>query len=249
MGDAKLIQLRPISRSDADKICKRIHYSGKVVQNSQIHLGAFVGDRCGGVMQFGPPMDRNRMARLVRGTRPREVIELNRMAFDEWMPRNGESRSIAMAMRIFRKAYQHLKWVVSFADGTRCGDGTIYRASGFVLTSIKKNLQILRMPSGAIVAKKTLDDYRDRDSGRYGSAITRDAGAVPLPGFQLRYVYFLKPGERKNLTCPEVPYSRIAEIGAGMYRGEKRAGSIDADVLGDQPGEGGLIPTPALQSR
>jgi hypothetical protein len=39
---------------------------------------------------------------------------------------------------------------VSFADGTQCGDGTIYRASGFVLTGIKENDQIWQAPSGEV---------------------------------------------------------------------------------------------------
>ena len=43
-----------------------------------------------------------------------------------------------------------MKWVISFADGTQCGDGTIYRASGFYLTGIKVNNQIWEAPSGKI---------------------------------------------------------------------------------------------------
>lgn len=72
---------------------------------------------------------------------------LNRMAFADWLPRNSESRAIGYAMKWLRKTYPWLKWVVSFADGTQCGDGTIYRASGFVLTAIKPNNQIWSAPS------------------------------------------------------------------------------------------------------
>ena len=42
-----------------------------------------------------------------------------------------------------------------------------------------------------------------------------------LPGYQLRYVYFIDPEYRKRLTVPEIPFSKIDEIGAGMYKGEK----------------------------
>ena len=72
------------------------------------------------------------------------------MAFADWLPRNGESRCIGYAMRWIRKQYPWIKWVVSFADGTQCGDGTIYRASGFVLTGIKENNQIWEAPSGRV---------------------------------------------------------------------------------------------------
>lgn len=41
-----------------------------------------------------------------------------------------------------------------------------------------------------------------------------------LEGYQLRYIYFLDPKYRKRLTVPEIPFSKIDELGAGMYKGE-----------------------------
>ena len=148
MASAKDLIVKPISASDANRIVKSLHYSGKVVQNSQLHLGVFLNGRCGGAMQFGPSLDKRKIQGLVSGTLWNEFIELNRMAFADWLPRNSESRCIGYAMRWIRKTYPHIKWVVSFADGTQCGDGTIYRASGFVLTGIKENDQIWEAPSG-----------------------------------------------------------------------------------------------------
>jgi hypothetical protein len=46
-------------------------------------------------------------------------------------------------------------------------------------------------------------------------------GAKPIPGFQLRYMYFIDPACRDKLTVPIIPFSKIDELGAGMYRGEK----------------------------
>lgn len=148
MSSAKDLIVKPISAADANRIVKALHYSGKVVQNSQLHLGVFLNGRCGGAMQFGPSLDKRKIQGLVKGTLWNEFIELNRMAFADWLPRNSESRCIGYAMRWIRKTYPHIKWVVSFADGTQCGDGTIYRASGFVLTGIKENDQIWEAPSG-----------------------------------------------------------------------------------------------------
>jgi len=150
VGDAKKLIVKPISAQDGNKIIRQLHYSGKVVNNSQIHLGVFMGDRCGGAMQFGPSLDKRKMLGLVAGTLWHEFIELNRMAFADWLPRNGESRCIGYAMRWIKKTYPHIQWCVSFADGTQCGDGTIYRASGFVLTGIKQNNQIWEAPSGRV---------------------------------------------------------------------------------------------------
>lgn len=148
MGRAKDIVIKPIKAADANRIVKALHYSGKVVNNSQIHLGVFLDGRCGGVLQFGPSLDKRKVQGLVEGTKWNEFIELNRMALADWLPRNGESRAISQAMRFIRKHYPWIKWVVSFADGCQCGDGTIYRASGFVLTGIKENNQIWEAPTG-----------------------------------------------------------------------------------------------------
>jgi hypothetical protein len=252
VGDAKQLIVKPISAQDANRIIRQLHYSGKVVNNSQLHLGVFLDGKCGGAMSFGSSTDKRKMLGLVTGTLWNEFFELNRMAFADWLPRNGESRCIGYAMRFIRKRYPWVKWVVSFADGTQCGDGTIYRASGFVLTSIKKNNQILLMPDGKLTNKKTLDNPNHMTSdGRFGSSLAREQGARPIPGFQLRYIYFLDPTARERLTVPVLPFSEIDKRGAGMYKGQQRiqsrAGSDTKDTAGNHPAEGGSTPTPALQ--
>lgn len=162
MGDAKQLLVKPITSSDANRIIRSLHYSGKVVNNSQLHLGVFMDGKCGGAMSFGPSLDKRKMLGLVRGTLWNEFLELNRMAFADWLPRNGESRCIGYAMRWIRKTYPWVKWVVSFADGTQCGDGTIYRASGFALTGIKENNQIWEAPSGERFSRTSLTDGRSK---------------------------------------------------------------------------------------
>jgi hypothetical protein len=166
-----------------------------------------------------------------------------------------------------------LKWVISFADGTQCGDGTIYRASGFVLTGIKDNDQIWIAPDEAhsTFSRMSLTDnssHKEQDKAR--QIITRftkgkniihstsvrggigsikyaglsngassmkpfiEAGFTPLKGFQLRYIYFLDPSYRDKLTVPIIPFSKIDEMGAGMYKGVKRiaddSNSVQQDV-------------------
>lgn len=248
MGDAKQLIVKPISATDANRIVRALHYSGKVVNNSQVHLGVFMDGKCGGAMQFGPSLDKRKMLGLVTGTLWNEFIELNRMAFADWLPRNGESRCIGYAMRWVKKTYPHIKWVVSFADGTQCGDGTIYRASGFVLTGITKNTSIIRLQSGEVVAKITYQKAQHivKNKGKASAPST----AEQLDGFQLRYIYFLDPTARERLTVPVLPFNEIDKRGAGMYKGKQRkqscAGSIAFDASGSQPEEGGSTPTPAL---
>lgn len=235
--------MKPISSTDASRVVRSLHYSKKVVQNSKLHFGVFLNGKCGGAMSFGTPVDKRRSIGLVRGTLWSGMMELNRMAFAEWLPRNSESRALGFVMRLMRKEYPQLEWILSFADATQCGDGTIYRASGFKLTSIKKNATILRMPDGEIVANKTLKD-RIGPRGRTEASIAIERGAKPLPGYQLRYVYFLNQKAEDRLTVPVIPFDQIAARGASMYRGRTKPSS---EASGFQPEEGGAIPTRALQ--
>lgn len=244
---AKDIILKPISATEANNVVKRYHYSKKVVPNSQIHIGVFYRGKLEGAMQFGPSIDKRRVSMLVEGTGWDQFTELNRMAFSDNLPKNSESRAIAIAMRLLKKHAPKIKWVVSFADGTQCGDGTIYRASGFVLTQIKANQQML-MWNNRIIAKKTLDNENyPKINGKYFSRHLLETGeASPLEGFQLRYVYFLDQTWRNRLTVKEIPFSQIAEMGATMYKGS-RPRSIDSDAPDNLSGESGASPTLRLQ--
>lgn len=231
MTSAKSILVKAIPVDVAQAFVRRHHYSHKVVTNSQLHLGAFMGAHLEGVMQFGPPMRRDQTRTLVAGTPWNGVLELNRMAFNDRLPRNSESRCLGVALRLMRQHYPHVQWVVSFADATQCGDGAIYRASGFVLTQIKRNAGMYRFPDGSTFAKMTLAQHWMRDSvvalcRRLGVPVTqrslpewRSLGAHEIPGFMLRYVHFLDPTARDRLTVPIIPFSKITELGAGMYRG------------------------------
>jgi hypothetical protein len=256
MATAKDLVVKPIAAADANRIVRSLHYSGKVVQNSQLHLGVFLDGRCGGAMQFGPCLDKRKIQPLVRGTKWSGFIELNRMAFAEWLPRNSESRCIGYVMRWMRKTYPQIEWVISFADATQCGDGAIYRASSFVLTAIKPNDRLYQLPSGAVAHALNFETTRPTTLQRElrnkhampsesADSLLKAEGAKLLGGYQLRYIYFLNPSARDRLTVPVIPFSEIARRGATMYRG-KRAGSADSGTPGIQPGGGGATPTPAL---
>jgi hypothetical protein len=248
---AKDIRLAPISASAANRIVRKLHYSGKIVQNSQIHFGVFVGDECLGALQFGPSTVKRNILPLVTGTKWNECIELNRMALSDRLPRNSESRSIAMSMRLLRKHYPHLKWVISFADACQCGDGAIYRASGFVLTGMKRNDQLVQLPDGEIVHWITLwtsrQNYVLKLTNGKGSlpAFIKATGARRLVGYQLRYVYFLDESYRERLAVPTISFDEIEARGASMYRGRTKPSS---EATGFQPGEDGAIPIRALHS-
>lgn len=157
MGRAKEIIVRVIPSNIANPFIRRHHYSGKVVNNSVLHFGCFLDGRLHGVLSYGPSMDKSKIVSLVEGTGWNEFLELNRMAFDEYLPRNSESYCIGKTLRMIKRNAPQIKWVISFADGCSCGDGTIYRASNFVLTGIRENKNLCQLPSGEKIHKMTLE--------------------------------------------------------------------------------------------
>ena len=219
----------------ANPFMRRHHYSGKVVNNSCLHFGCFLDGALHGVLSFGPSLDKKKIMLLVDGTGWNNFLELNRMAFDDYLPRNSESYCIGKTLRLIKKNAPQIKWVISFADGCSCGDGTIYRASNFVLTAIKENFNLCRLPNGEKIHKMTLESnptiprkelggksYYDITGGRFNfKEYVNYVGGEVLKGFQLRYIYFIDKSWRKRLTVPEIPFSHIDELGAGMYKGEK----------------------------
>jgi hypothetical protein len=158
------------------------------------------------------------------------MLELNRMAFDDYLPKYSESRCLAIALKLINKNAPHIKWVLSFSDGCQSGDGTIYRATGFHLTMIKENSQLFELPTGEKVHKMNFETTRPtpiqiklrKQTGNISGSVTKlmkELGAKPLKGFQLRYIYLID--KTCKITVPILPFSKIDEMGAGMYKGKK----------------------------
>ena len=217
MGRAKEIIVKVIPAKIANEFVKQHHYSGKVVPNSTLHFGCFLDDKLHGVLSYGTSMDKRKVLPLVEPTLWNEMLELNRMAFDDYLPSNSESRCIAISIKLIKKNAPHIKWILSYSDGTQCGDGTIYRASGFQLTGLKENKTILEW-NGKIIADKTLNNSNYKKIGLSAGAAKKQ-GAKPLLGYQLRYIYLID--KTCKITVPILPFSKIDEMGAGMYKGKK----------------------------
>lgn len=233
----KDIEVRVIPAKIGNAFVARHHYSGKYVQNSKLHFGCYLNGVLHGVMSYGSPMDKSKVIGLVdTGLDSRKswnrMLELNRMAFDDVLPKNAESRCLSISFKLLRKHAPHIDWILSFSDGTASGDGTIYRAVGFKLTQIKRNTTMYIFPDGSRIALLPLTNAGDQSSRKetakkYGAVYTSgasmkpfiDIGAKPAPGFQLRYIKLLNP--TCTLNCAEIPYTAIDEAGAGMLRGQR----------------------------
>ncbi|WP_288956031.1 hypothetical protein [uncultured Polaribacter sp.] len=222
MGRAKEIIVKIIPSKIANNFVKKHHYSGKVVPNSKIHFGCFLDNQLHGVMSYGASINKKGTINLVKNTGWNEFIELNRMAFDDYLPKNSESRCISISIKMIKKNAPHIKWIISFADGTQCGDGTIYRASGFKLVEVRKNAGICKLNGQVSHIKKTYDlgltssflkksDIPKLKQKGYDVEI--------LDGFQLKYIFLID--KTCEINAEILPFSYIKEVGAKMYKGLK----------------------------
>jgi len=238
MGRAKEIIVKVIPANIANDFVRKHHYSGKVVPNSTLHFGCFLDNCLHGVMSFGSSINKKGTKNLVKNTGWNEFIELNRMVFDQELPRNSESRCISIAINLIRKNAPHIKWIISFADATQCGDGTIYRASGFLLVGIAENKSLKINPkTNELIHIIQAHHLKISPQFKKWKAIV---------GYQLKYIYLID--KTCKITVPILPFSRIAEIGAKMYKGQRPSGdSVNRNTPDYQSENGGAIPTSPLQ--
>jgi hypothetical protein len=225
------IEVKPIPKSKADEIVKKHHYSGKVVQNSSLCFGVWYKGVLLGAMQFGSPTDKRKILPLVKDSGWNEMMELNRMAFSDHLPRFSESRAISLAFKWMKKNAPHIKWIVSFADGTQCGHGTIYQASNFKLSQIKENSRLIELPNGEKIHLLSMDV--SQGGNKYSAHMKKNgmtsvkeyldkfhSGWKPLVGYMYRYIYFITKDAEKRYTGEFVPFAKIKELGIQMYKGE-----------------------------
>jgi hypothetical protein len=211
MSKVKNIEVKVIPANLANEYVKKHHYSGKVVPNSQLHFGAFLNNQLMGVLSYGPSINKKGTINLVKDTGWNEFIELNRMAFADALPKNSESRVIAITLRLLKKHAPQIKWVISFADGGQCGDGTIYRASGFKLVEIREN-DAIRVDPTTGKNMHTIQAYHLKKTKEFKTW-------QKVKGYQLKYIYLID--KNLQITVPILPFNKIDEFGAGMYKGQK----------------------------
>jgi len=256
MSIVKDLQVKVISRTDADNVIRKIHYSGNVSRTTQLCFGIFRNDILIGALQFGGSIDKRRMA-MSLGIKMNESIELNRLAIHDIAGKNSESRVLGICLRMIKKQYPFIKCVVSFADATQCGDGTIYRASNFKLFSYKKNNSLFRISNemrdylrkfmnvpGDVIANKSLANKCLVKKAPRGIKKKVLENAIPLQGYQLKYIYYFdKELESKH---KHIPFDKIPE-NIKMYKGIKRIEHEDNAVT-SQVTESGSTPTGALHN-
>jgi hypothetical protein len=205
-GSADLyVALMP--RAEACAVIVANHYSGRVVNNSYIHLGVWVGGERLGVLQLGYALNPRRVEHIVANTAIDEYLELNRMWLSDQAPRNSESRALAYTVRWLRRALPRIRWIQSFAD-ERCGGwGVVYQAANYAYVG-SHSCDFWTL-DGETYHKVTVT--AKRAGGQRGAYLRANIHRAQRQRFrQFRYVYFVKPSARRDLQMRVLPYPKVA---------------------------------------
>ena len=142
-GNSREFELSCISRQLAKACYRQWHYLGDMGFISTHNFGVFLESKLLGCISYGSPNATELKGYFDRFSQ-KGWWEIKRLALSDELPKNSESKSIGISLRLLRKM-ETVKGVVTYAD-TKVGHvGTIYKASGFEykgLTAPKKDFWV-----------------------------------------------------------------------------------------------------------
>jgi adenine modification enzyme len=198
-------QVRNIPRSTAAEIIRRHHNSGRIVNNSYVHLGVFMGGELMGALQFGYAMNPASGKSIVTGTGNRAYLELNRMWIDDAVPANGESAALSYAIRYIKRVLPQVGWIQSFADERCGGAGIVYQAANFIYCGCHRTRFF------HLDGEWYHEMMQNRRAGGGGRALylqTHITRAVAHTFRQFRYLYFIDRRLMALLRLKVLPYPK-----------------------------------------
>ena len=60
-----------------------------------------------------------------------------------------------------------------------------------------------------------------QDMQFYHTMTKKDSNWERIAGFMLTYIYFIDKNKKKDLSVKTIPFEKIKEMGASMYKGER----------------------------
>lgn len=210
----------------------RWHYSRQMPAAKLVRIGVWEGGQFVGVILYGSGANRH-LSRPF-GLKPTEACELVRVALAPGR-QHPTSRCLAYSLKMLKRQSPGLQLVVSYADTKEGHLGVIYQATNWIFLGASS--QPYLKVRGKIEHPRSLYDRYGPGGQRIGwlrEHVDPHARRVEMPA-KLKYVYAFSKPLRHQLEATAQPYP-------------KRAGSSDGAAPGDQPGEDGSTPIPALHS-
>jgi hypothetical protein len=195
--------------SIARRLLVREHYLHSYPGGTKLAFGAFLGPRLLGALTLGSgPAN---AYSLVAGATPEHCLTLSRLWLSDELPKNSESRFIAVVLSSLKR-HSGVKFAVSYADPAQGHLGTIYQATGWIYTGLSQATPLYDIGDGRARHSRSLSHAYGTHSVEYFRKKGINVQLVPQAA-KHRYVYFLDASWRDRLTVPVLPYPKKEEAG------------------------------------
>lgn len=204
--------MKEIPSKIAREVVKKFHYSGKVVNNSRLHLGVFEKDthKLCGVLQYGYPMNPERTpGKLVEGSTKLEMYELNRMAMYDDAPKMSESQAIGLSFKWIKRFKPEIKWLLSFSDGKEGNVGTIYQATNWEYYGYRLSDSFYDLDGEIMHSVPVYNKFRQHDTtGRTQSQILYDIFDNVKKIVSRQHIYIIRLDKKVKVNGEIKPYPK-----------------------------------------
>ena len=198
------IQVRPVSFKIAKEIIVRNHYLHTMPGGTKLAFGIFSGKHLMGAATLGVgPFNAHR---LVSGATHGDCICLTRLWLDDGLPKNSESRVLAVILRSLGRDTS-VKFVVTYADPSAGHLGTIYQAGGWLYTGVSEPSVLYDLGDGVGRHSRTFGHSLGTRSLRYLRRHGTRVSPLERPG-KHHYLYCLDKAWSDKLNVPVRPYPK-----------------------------------------
>ena len=187
----------------AKSVLKR-HYLGTLPGATQVCFGVFVGPRLEGAVTLGcGPINGHR---LVDGAKRGDYLCLTRLWLSDGLPKNSESRVLAIVARLLRK-HTRVRFLISYADPAHGHLGTVYQAAGWTYIGRSSESDLYRVGNGKPQHSRSLAHRMGSHSMKYLSSRGLDIEPVRQQP-KHKYVRFLDHTWAERLLPDPQPYPK-----------------------------------------
>lgn len=239
--DVKRAVVRSVSRRMAEQIILKYEWLGTMAP-TRYHYGIFFGSYCAGVccVAVGSGTAGSNVHKMF-GLPAQQVATLARGACVHWAPKGTNSKLVSWTLKLLAKD-TGAKVVIAYSDTDAGEIGTIYQACNWTCIGRTGSVRQIIAPNGRILDEKFLYD-RGKPHGWNKTQtlehLKKRGWGVQKTNPKHRYVYVLDKSDK----------ALVARVNAMKqpYPKRTRAESVDSDTPSFHDGEGGAIPTSALQ--
>ena len=210
------------------------HYSRSMPTPPVIKIGVWEGGQFIGVVLFSRGANNNLGSPY--GLKQTEVCELTRVALSSHtVP---VTKIVAIGVKFLKANSPGVRLIVSFADPNEGHLGVIYQAGNWVYSGMSNSTPKYKTKDGRILHQRQVSKVGYKPQYGEMRQVPRIDDCQVIPQLDKhRYLYPLDRAMRKQIAPLSKPYPK-----------RDPAGEATGVAPGDQPGEGGSIPTHPLHT-